>query len=154
MGKSARIARLTEWWRPKAGTIFSLLLFYLALWEVPFGAGGQLLLYSIITLTGFGLVGYFLNDWADIPFDRKVGKTNLVDGIGPVWRAPILLLLLAMAILPWLVYFKADKFSIALIILQLALQFVYPCPPIRLKRFPIRCMPLLCQVFWRGIRWI
>ena len=128
--------RLTEWWRPKAGAIFSLLLFYLALWHVSFSEGWRLLLFSFITLTGFGITGYFLNDWADIPYDRKVGKTNLVDRISAFWRPFILIGLLGITLFPWFVYFKTDYFSLGLIALQLFLQFAYPIPPIRLKNYP------------------
>lgn len=129
--------RLTVWWRPKAGAIISLLLFYLALWDVPFSEGWKLLLFSVITLTGFGLTGYFLNDWADIPFDRKVGKTNLVEGISRLFRPLIFIGLLAITLFPWFVYFEMDKWSIGLICLQFFLQFAYPVPPIRLKNYPV-----------------
>lgn len=131
------MSRLTEWWRPKAGTIFSLLLFYLALWDVPFQEGGLLLFYSVVTLTGFGLTGYFLNDWADIPYDRKVGKTNLVEGLPAFSRPVIFLGLLVVALIPWLVFFKTDTLSFVLITSQLLLQFAYPIPPIRLKNIPL-----------------
>jgi len=133
----SKLQRLTEWWRPKAGTIFSLLLFYLTLWDVPFSEGWRLLVFSFITITGFGITGYFLNDWADIPFDRKASKTNLVDSIAIIWRPFILLGLLGVTLMPWLCYFKTDSWSIGLIITQFVLQIAYPIPPIRIKRFPI-----------------
>lgn len=138
--RKSRYHRLTEWWRPKAGAIFSLLLFYLAMWNVPFAEGWKLLAYSFVTLTGFGFTGYFLNDWADIPFDRKVGKTNLVAGIPKIARPFLLIALLAIALFPWLVYFKADEVTIGLIGAQLILQFAYPIPPIRIKNHPIPAM--------------
>ncbi len=94
-------------------------------------------MFSFITLTGFGLTGYFLNDWADIPFDRKVGKTNLVDGIGKPWRPLIFIGLLAITLFPWFVYFETDKWSVGLICLQFFLQLAYPFPPIRLKNYPV-----------------
>lgn len=133
---TAKKSRLTEWWKPKAGTIFSLLLFYLALWNVPFQVGVQLLFYSIITLTGFGLIGYFLNDWADIPSDRKAGKTNLVDGIPTFWRWVIFTGLLAVTLVPWFLYFKVDNWSVGLIAAQFVLLAAYPLPPVRLKNYP------------------
>ena len=137
---SGRYRRITEWWRPKGGVVFSLLLFYLALWDVPFGTAWKLLVFSVITLVGFGLTGYFLNDWADIPYDNKVGKTNLVDGIPKLARPFALLVLLVITFFPWLVYFKYDGFSIALICGQLLLQFAYPVPPVRIKQYPIPAM--------------
>lgn len=131
------MARMTEWWRPKAGTILSLLVFYLLLWDVPFSDGWKLLAFSIMTLIGFGLLGYLLNDWADIPYDRKANKTNLVDGIPPFFRWIILIGLLVVSIIPWFVYFKTDMWSWILIGLQICLQLAYPLPPIRLKNYPI-----------------
>jgi len=135
--KNSRTERIIEWWRPKAGVVFSLLLFYLALWDVPFNVGCPLLFFSVITLTGFGLTGYFLNDWADIPFDKKAGKTNLVDDIRPLFRWPILIALLIVTLFPWIIYFETDNFSFGLIIAQFILLCVYPLPPIRLKNYPI-----------------
>lgn len=137
MNTSTRVARMTEWWRPKAGTIVSLLLFYLLLSDVPFSEGWKLLAFSVLTLIGFGLLGYLLNDWADIPYDRKVNKTNLVEGISPLFRWLILIALLVITIIPWLVYLKTDMWSWILIGLQIGLQFAYPLPPIRLKNYPI-----------------
>lgn len=93
-----------------------------------------------MTLTGFGLLGYLLNDWADIPFDRKVGKANLVEKIPPVVRPSLLAALLAITIFPWFVYFKVDALSLGLILLQLILQISYPTPPVRLKRIPLVAM--------------
>lgn len=135
-----KLGRLTEWWRPKAGTIFSLLLFYLALWDIPFAIACKLLFYSLVTLTGFGLVGYVLNDWADIPYDQKVGKTNLLSGVPVLGRVLILLGLLAVTLFPWLVFFKTDEWSIVLIVIQFVLQLSYPMPPIRLKNYPVPAM--------------
>ncbi|MFT6708890.1 MAG: colanic acid/amylovoran biosynthesis glycosyltransferase [Flavobacteriales bacterium] len=133
--RQSKHQRLTEWWRPKAGTIFSLLLFYLALWEVPFGEGCLLLFFSAITLLGFGFLGYLLNDLADISDDQKAGKTNIVSGIPKLLRPVALLFVLALALFPWQVYFVVDTLTIGLIAAQITLQVVYPLPPIRLKRF-------------------
>lgn len=133
---SRKVERITEWWRPKAGTIFSLLLFYLAVWKVPYADAWRLLLFSGVTLIGFGITAYFLNDWADIPFDRKVGKTNLVSDLSIPVRLGTLLVLLCVTLLPWVIYFESDTFSIVLIILQLALMVAYPVPPFRLKNIP------------------
>lgn len=117
--------------------VFSLLLFYLSFWDVPFAIAWPLLLLSVITLTGFGLTGYFLNDWADISFDIKVGKTNLVHGVPSWWRPVLLSIIIGVSLFPWFVFFKVDAFSISLIALQLLLQFVYPVPPVRLKDHPV-----------------
>jgi colanic acid/amylovoran biosynthesis glycosyltransferase len=136
LSANRKFDRVTEWWRPKSGTILSLLLFHLAFNDVAFGVGWKLLLFSLVTLTGFGLIGYMLNDWADIPHDRKVGKTNLVDGIPPVWRMLILLGLLVITLFPWLVFFRMDVWSFVLIISQFVLQLAYPVPPVRLKNHP------------------
>lgn len=134
---SDKLSRITDWWRPKAGGILSLLLFYLALWHVPFADGWKLLTYSVVTLTGFGIIGYILNDWADIPYDLKAGKTNLVGGMSVPMRVLLLLGLLAITMFPWVAYFKVDGLSIALILIQFTLQIIYPFPPIRVKNYPV-----------------
>lgn len=131
-----RLQRLTEWWRPKAGVLLSLALFYLIVWNVPFNDAWPLLGYSIITIVGFGVLGYLLNDWADIDDDRKVGKTNLLADIPVALQALCLTGALVTTAFPWYVYFKADALSWSLIGLQFLLLIVYPIKPFRLKRFP------------------
>lgn len=133
---AVRFRRLTEWWRPKAGVLVSLLLFYLAIYEITFQAGIELFLYSILTLTGFAVTGYVLNDWADVKSDRQAGKSNSMEGLSVPIRILILGLALVVTSLPWVLFFEADLFSYVLIAGQLALLVAYPIPPMRLKRFP------------------
>ncbi|MCF8464384.1 MAG: glycosyltransferase [Flavobacteriales bacterium] len=133
---SNRIKRLTEWWRPKAGVLLSISLFYLTIWEIPFVYGGAILFYSVITLVGFGVVGYLLNDWADVDDDMKVGKVNLLVNLPIFTRIFLFTIAFVLTSLPWFFYFEADLFSWLLIVLQLSLMAIYPLRPFRLKRFP------------------
>ncbi|MBI1286589.1 MAG: glycosyltransferase [Flavobacteriales bacterium] len=137
---SAKMARLKEWWRPKAGTILSLLLFYLSARNLPFNFAVQLLFSSVVTLCGFGLATYFLNDWADIPSDRKAGKTNAVADLLPWTRLPIFLVVIGFTMAPWFLFFRSDSFSKVLIALEFMLIFLYPLPPFRLKNHPRAAM--------------
>lgn len=130
----ARIRRLTEWWRPKGGFLVSLLLFCFALNETGFSDAIEFLGWALLTLLGFGVTGYLLNDWSDLKSDRKVGKSNSLEGISVPLRVALLLLSVAITAFPWITYFKTDGLSIALIVAQVALLIVYPVPPIRLKR--------------------
>ena len=134
--RSNRVKRLTEWWRPKAGVLLSVTLFYLLVWDIPFVDAWPLLSYAIITLLGFGIVGYLLNDWADIDDDRKVGKTNLLAGVPIGLRFFYLAVALIITAFPWCVYFKTDYLSWIFIALQLLLLIAYPLKPFRLKRYP------------------
>lgn len=136
MLSSTRWERITEWWQPKAGAILSLLLFYFAVWDVPFETAWRLLFFSTLTLAGFGLTGYFLNDLADLPFDKKVGKSNMLEGVSKPTRIAILVSLITLTAFPWFFYLRADAFSFALIGLQLFLMFAYPIPPLRFKDKP------------------
>jgi len=135
--KSNRVKRLTEWWRPKAGVLLSLTLFYLVIWDIPFEVAWPLLGYSVMTLIGFGVVGYLLNDWADIDDDLKVGKSNLLANVPMVQCFLFFTAALVVTALPWFVYFQTDVFSCILIALQLSLLVAYPIKPFRLKRFPL-----------------
>lgn len=132
----ARVRRLTEWWRPKGGFLVSLLFFFLATYEVAFANGINLVFYSILTLTGFAIAGYVLNDWSDIASDKQVGKANSMEGLAIPLRGFVLLIALGLTAFPWLYFFEVDSFSLALIVLQLLLLTAYPVPPIRLKQFP------------------
>ncbi|MDA9121144.1 glycosyltransferase [Flavobacteriales bacterium] len=134
--RSNRLKRLTEWWRPKAGVLLSIALFYLVVWDVPFEVAFPLLVYSIITLFGFGVLGYLLNDWADIDDDLKVGKTNLLANVSIAKRFAFLVFALLVTAFPWYFYFETDSLSWVLITTQLALLIVYPVRPFRIKRFP------------------
>lgn len=96
----------------------------------------MLLGYSVLTLAGFGVVGYLLNDWADIDDDLKVGKTNLLANVPIAKRFLFLAIALLVTALPWYFYFETDFLSWVLIASQLVLLVVYPVRPFRLKRFP------------------
>lgn len=131
-----RFGRLTEWWRPKAGVLVSLLLFFLALHLVDLTDGLKLILYSIITLSGFAVTGYVLNDWSDILSDRQVGKSNSMEGLPIVVRGLVLIAALTVTAFPWVYFFPTSKLSLILIVVQLSLLVAYPIPPLRLKRYP------------------
>lgn len=137
MLSSSRLDRITEWWRPKAGVILSLLMFYMVVWDVTFSIASALILFSVITLFGFGVTGYYLNDLADLPFDRKVGKSNILEGTSIPFRVFIAIALIAITAFPWFVYLKADALSLALIGAQLLLMILYPLPPFRFKNRPL-----------------
>lgn len=112
-------------------------MFYMVVWDVPFSTASALMLFSVITLFGFGVTGYFLNDLADLPFDRKVGKSNILEGTSIGLRIFIAFALIAITAFPWFVYLKADALSFILIGAQLLLMIVYPLPPFRLKNRPL-----------------
>lgn len=81
---------------------------------------------------GMASFGYLLNDIADIRPDARAGKTNAAAGMKPVWRLPVLLLLLGMAALPWF-YYGADALLLALLTAHVLLFLLYSLPPVRLK---------------------
>lgn len=113
-----------------------VLCYSLALWDVTFSDAVRLLLASVSTLSGIALIGYLLNDWADIPYDAKVGKSNMVAGVPLYLRMVLFTVFICLAAIPWVVYLPYDKLSITLLIVEFVLLAAYALPPVRFKNFP------------------
>lgn len=131
-----RKKRITEWWRPKAGMLMGILCYSLALWDIYFEEAIWLLIASVSTLSGIALIGYLLNDWADIPYDAKVGKANMVAGLPIYIRMTLFTLFMCLAITPWVLYLPYNGLSKLLLVLEFMLLAAYALPPVRFKNTP------------------
>ncbi|MFT4969685.1 MAG: colanic acid/amylovoran biosynthesis glycosyltransferase [Chitinophagales bacterium] len=124
--------RIKEWWKPKAGFLVALLLFATLLGHTNLVNFTQVLLLSLITLTGIGVFGHLLNDWGDRAIDAIAGKSNRLIGKSTSSFLLLLFLALSLALLPWILLPKT-RFSIILLGIELVLFFAYALPPFRLK---------------------
>lgn len=136
------VSRTSAWWRAKTGLLLSVLLLYLAVFEVPAHQGLWLLLLSLIAITGIGTIGHIINDWTDIDEDRKAGKHNTLSAVTPAVRSLLLVLAAAIGYSPWLLGFSGNAIIVFLLVLEVLLFSAYSLSPARLKRFPMMAIVL------------
>jgi glycosyltransferase involved in cell wall biosynthesis len=127
--------RLPEWWQAKAGNLLGVLYLVMLVEEIPFLTSLYYLGPAILTIVGIGGFGHFVNDWLDIEADLQVGKPNRVIDLSTWQRWALLVLLLSIALLPWLVL-PHDAKSWLLLGAEFLLLTLYAIPPIRLKERP------------------
>jgi 1,4-dihydroxy-2-naphthoate octaprenyltransferase len=124
--------RMGAWWLYKAAPLLALLYIMVYVNRIPFIDAFYHFAASIITIIGIAGFGYFLNDLADIEFDKAAGKRNRVGGLGIPARIGLAVLLLALSFLPWL-YLQSDWLTWALMGFQFLLYIIYSFQPFRLK---------------------
>jgi len=128
--------KLERWWKAKAANLMAVLYSVMLVCRLPFSRAMILACFSVITIAGTGSFGHVVNDWCDIQADAVAGKTNRLAGLVRWQRYILVFLLLAIALLPWLVL-PFDSLSIALLLLEFALLLAYSFSPFRLKALPI-----------------
>ncbi len=138
MKKILKKVRANEWWKPKAGFLFGLLFFTLLLTkeQLSFILFLKLFFLSFITLTAIGVLGHLLNDLGDIEADEKAEKSNSMAGLSITSRLLILVLVFALASVPWF-FLPVTKMSFLLLGAELLLLLIYPLKPFRLKQYPL-----------------
>jgi colanic acid/amylovoran biosynthesis glycosyltransferase len=124
--------RTKQWWQPKAGLILSIVYLAFLLYEIPASEAFLYIIPSICTILGIGIFGHILNDWADLEADKKVGKSNMLEGWHFSQKAFFLSFTLFLAFFPW-VFLPWDELSISLITAEFFLLVVYALPPFRVK---------------------
>lgn len=125
--------RLSKPWRYKAPCLISVPYAVLVMAEIDVWAALLALGMSCCTILGIAGVGYFLNDYTDREEDRLAGKLNVTATLA-AWQLLLLLaFLLALAILPWALYFPMDRLSAWLLAGEFGLFVLYSAPPFRLK---------------------
>ena len=98
---------------------------------------------SLATIFGIAGFGYLLNDYSDREEDRKAGKFNLLNQLPGGGIVALGLLFLALALLPWLLYFPRGWSTLGLLGLELLLFALYSLPPFRFKERGL--LGLLCD---------
>ena len=89
--------------------------------------------WAFCTIIGIAGFGYLSNDFGDRKADLAAGKANLLAEISFGKTLLLLILFLALALLPWFLYFPVTKLSAALLAGEFLLFVLYIFPPFRLK---------------------
>jgi 1,4-dihydroxy-2-naphthoate octaprenyltransferase len=96
----------------------------------------QLFILSVVTTIGFSALGYFINEFFDKKTDAEAGKINTLSKLPGVYQLLLFLVCVATALLPWL-GLPADTLSCELILLEIALFFLYSLPFPRFKKIVV-----------------
>lgn len=129
----AKRLRLSNPWNYKAPVLMSVT--YLAMSWLGFQLleALQTFAWSLCAILGIAGFGYLSNDLGDRAADQKAGKANLVAKLSPIHIMVLLALFLALALLPWILYFPMNAFTVALLGAEFLLFVLYVLPPFRLK---------------------
>lgn len=95
-----------------------------------------LLFLLACTVSGFAILGYFINDFFDSETDRRAAKVNYISRLTPAQQALLLVAALALSLLPWL-WLPTDGASWGLLALELFLFLSYSLPVPRIKNIPV-----------------
>jgi 4-hydroxybenzoate polyprenyltransferase len=129
----ARRLRLSNPWNYKAPVLVAVT--YLVMLRHAFAWTDALVAFAfaICTIVGIAGFGYWTNDLGDRKADRLAGKANPLATLAMPQIVGILCLWLALASLPWIVYFPVDGIGIGCLVVELLLFVLYVLPPFRLK---------------------
>ena len=133
--RSAAYFRASDWWIGKASALLALVYGYALWFSLPFMVFLPLAGASLITIIGFAMLGYQLNDWYDQSQDALSGKSNMFSGKSAITAAGYFFLALLLIFLPWL-FLPFDRLSMVLITMQLLAFFLYAHPLTRWKEKP------------------
>lgn len=125
-------AKTDQWWRPKASSLLNILYLVMYVGSLPFARSMFIFALSIITITGVGSFGHFINDWFDIEADKKAGKKNRFARFTAAQKSLLVCAALLLALLPW-IFLPFDRFSVMLLGTEFLLLLGYALPPVRTK---------------------
>lgn len=131
-GKLSNIFRIGNWWDFIIPPILGFTYMVIYLTKIEFITAGKNLLMFFVMIIGTAAFGFFYNDFTDIDFDKKAGKTNFASRFSPINRILIILLTLLIAIAPSY-YLPLSKITIILLATQFILLILYSNPLTRLK---------------------
>ena len=129
---SIRPFRANDWWTSKAALLMGFVYLYTLWFHISLLSFIPLSLLSITVIAGFASFGYLVNDFFDKEKDRLAGKGNFLLNKPILYQMGLPVLSLLLIALPWL-YLPCDRWSFALIGIQLSLFVLYSAPPLRLK---------------------
>ena len=125
--------RLSNPWRFKAPFLISIPYQMLFLGGIPPEDAALGFGMSCATIFGIAGFGYFLNDWTDREEDQRAGKFNVMLQLHWAAVVGLLLLFLALAVVPWVVYFPKGWSTLGLLGFEFLLFVLYSAPPFRFK---------------------
>jgi 4-hydroxybenzoate polyprenyltransferase len=128
-----RRLRLSEPWRYKAPFLISVPYFLLHAAAASLGESLVAIFWALCTVVGIAGFGYFSNDVVDRRADSNASRPNGTATLSPLRTALVFGCFLAAALVPWLVYFPADRASLGLLAAEFLLLLAYAAPPLRLK---------------------
>jgi colanic acid/amylovoran biosynthesis glycosyltransferase len=131
--------RLQGWWKAKAANLLAVLYSVTLITALPLTQALLLLAAALVTIIGIGGFGHVINDVSDISVDASAGKPNPMAHLSPWQRLSLVGVVLAIALLPWLVL-PSDRLTIALLLIEFSLLLAYAIPPLRLKQRGIWAM--------------
>lgn len=134
--RSVAYFRASDWWIGKASALLALVYGYAYWFRLSVVDFIPLAIASLLTIVGFAVLGYQLNDWYDQPSDALSGKANMFAGKSKGTVIRYFLLSLGLLFFPW-IYLPADRLSIALISAQLCAFLLYVHPFTRWKEKPL-----------------
>ncbi len=124
--------RLSDAWNYKAPVLVSVPYFFALLGQMPVQQTIAAMFASYTTIIGIAAFGYFINDLTDIRQDALAQKPNSVARLSPMQRVVILVIILLVALLPWL-YLPLTTLTAPFLLAQFLLFLAYSLPPMRLK---------------------
>ena len=124
--------RSNHWWAFKAAPILGFAYLYFSFFEFPFSEKLIIFLLSAMTIIGVAGFGYVINDIYDVEVDKKAGKKNPFEGQSTAFILLVVVILVFIALFPWL--FLKSSWSIWIALgFQALLYFLYAHPLIRHK---------------------
>ncbi|OWY18233.1 hypothetical protein C7N43_27010 [Sphingobacteriales bacterium UPWRP_1] len=124
--------RLSEAWNYKAPILISVPYYFALIGSMKPEAVIFAIAASYLTISGIAGFGYFINDLTDARQDALAGKANGIAGLNPLQKVVILLIILLLALLPWM-YLPLERTNAPFLLLQFVLFIIYSIPPFRLK---------------------
>jgi colanic acid/amylovoran biosynthesis glycosyltransferase len=125
--------RLQDWWMAKAANLLAVVYSIALITALPLKQVLPLLAAALVTIVGIGGFGHVVNDIYDIPVDAAAGKSNRLSSLTPWKRLNLVIVILAIALVPWLIL-PFDRLSIAILLVEFGLLIGYAIPPLRLKQ--------------------
>ncbi|HEY0680192.1 MAG TPA: UbiA family prenyltransferase [Chitinophagaceae bacterium] len=125
--------RLSNPWNYKVPFLIAIPYFFIMAGSMSFGEASLSVFYSLLTIIGIAGFGYLSNDVGDRDADRKAGKPNIALELNRWQIVSLLIFFVAIALLPWIIYFPMDEISFLLLFTQFILFITYTSPPFRLK---------------------
>lgn len=107
------------------------------------------LILSIVLSIGVAGLGYVFNDYKDLKDDIKNNKRNIFKRLNKFTGSLVCLLFFILAALPWY-YLPFNQVSFILLLIEIALLYIYAFPPFRLKErtfWGVLADSLYAQVF-------
>ncbi|MBC9811123.1 UbiA family prenyltransferase [Crocinitomicaceae bacterium CZZ-1] len=125
--------RMEDWIISFIPQIFGFCYFFIYYFDGSFNTSILLhLLLFVVSSIGFAAFGYYINDFYDLEIDRKAGKKTVLGSLTKRQKRGLLFSSIICMFSPWILL-PANEYSIALIVSEVVIFFLYSHPLFRLK---------------------